>query len=444
MLVGAAFPFFSLYTWLFGHSCAELRQRLGAFNTDFERKHHRCVWFHAASVGEVQAVVAILAAMQDMGIKADIVITTVTKQGLLAAKRQCMDQAYCLFAPIDLPWVVERFIRRLDPSLYVCLETELWPNMLRLAKGHQIKTLLLNGRLSKKSLRKYLWGKPFVRQILACFDAAAVIHSLDLERYLALGFDHHKIDVYGNAKYDLPLNKIAGSAPTKEILSDASIRESTRVHYRAALDLAPDQPLLLAGSTHAGEEAILISVLESLLPKIPNLVLLLAPRHLDRLDQVKTALQRKQIKFQTFSQALHGQRNTQVIVLDRMGELAKLYAVATYVFCGGSLTPQGGHNIMEPAIWGKSPFYGPNMQDFRDARELLEEANAGFTVHDGQELSAKIWYLHRHQEEFQQAANRALAVSSQQQGSAHKQAMLVSRLLNSSAHHCSKAHEQQS
>jgi len=394
------------------------------------------VWFHAASVGEVQAVVAILSAMQDMGIKADIVITTVTKQGLLAAKRQCMNQAYCLFAPLDLPWVIERFIRKLDPSLYVCLETELWPNMLRLAKRHRINTLLLNGRLSKKSLRKYLWGKPFVRQILACFDAAAVIHSLDRERYLALGFDQDKIDVHGNAKYDLPLSKVANSTLTGEILSDASLRESTRIHYHEALDLVPNQPLLVAGSTHAGEEAILISVFENLLPKIPNLVLLLAPRHLDRLDQIKNDLRRKQIGFQTFSQVLQGQRNTQVIILDRMGELAKLYAVATYVFCGGSLTPQGGHNIMEPAIWGKSPFYGPNMQDFRDARDLLEEAKAGFTVHDGQELSDRIWYFHCHQEEFQQAAHRALTVSSQQQGSAHKQAMLVSRLLTVNVHHC--------
>ena len=391
------------------------------------------MWFHAASVGEIQAVVAILSAMQDMGIEADIVITTVTKQGLLAAKRQCMNQAYCLFAPIDLPWVIERFIRKLKPCLYICLETELWPNILRLAKVHQINTLLLNGRLSKKSFRKYRLIKPFVGQVLACFNAASVIQSVDLERYQALGFDKQKIHIYGNAKYDLPLKKIALNTLSNQILSDAAIREYTRIYYQETLDLAEDQPLLLAGSTHAGEEAILLSVYESLLPKISNLVILLAPRHLDRLDQLKVDLQRGGIEFQTFSQVLQGGRTTQVLILDSMGELAKLYAVATYVFCGGSLTPRGGHNIMEPAIWGKCPFYGPDMHDFTDARDMLEEANAGFTVHDGQELSNKIEYFHLHQEEFKQAAKRALAVSSQQQGSAHKQAMLVSQLLSVSA-----------
>jgi len=373
---------------------------------------------------------ALVSTLHHMEIRADIIISTVTEQGLLAARRQLKDTALCLFAPIDLPWVIERFLRKLKPSVYICLETELWPNMLRMAKTRGIKTLLLNGRLSKSAFLKYKRIMPFMGQILSCFDSAAAIQAIDRDRYITLGFDPTKIKVHGNVKYDLRIETLVAHANCFSKYTDSALRESVTRHYQELLALEQSQSVLLAGSTHSGEETILLAVHEALATLIPNLVLIIAPRHLDRLDQIKADLQRNGVDFQTFSQVLDGKRTARIIIVDMMGELTKLYSVATYVFCGGSLVPRGGHNIMEPAIWGKSPFYGPHMTDFVDARTLLENAVAGFTINNDQELIDKIRYFHHHQEEYQQAAQRALIVASAQQGSARNQAEIIARALD--------------
>lgn len=266
-------------------------------------------------------------------------------------------------------------------------------------------------------------------QVLSCFDSASVIQVIDRDRYVALGFDPKKIEVHGNVKYDLRIETLVANDEFYQKHSGIELREVVTSHYQKVLGLRQHQPVLLAGSTHSGEEAIILAVYETLTAVIPNLVLIVAPRHLDRLDQIKTDYQRKGITFQTFRQVLDGKRTARIIIVDRMGELAKLYAVATYVFCGGSLVPRGGHNIMEPAIWGKSPFYGPHMTDFIDARTLLESADAGFTINNDQELIDKISYFHHNQDKYQQAAQRALTVAFTQQGSALKQAKMICHAL---------------
>ena len=431
-IVTISLPFFVSYCLLSGKSCASLRQRFGDFSPTYAWQHKKRLWFHASSVGEVQAAIALISVIHLLKIPADIIISTVTEQGLLAARRQCKDTAYCLFAPIDLPWVVERFLRKLQPSVYICLETELWPTMLRLAQTHGVKTLLLNGRLSERSFQKYKKICTFMGQILSYFDSAAVIQAIDRERYMALGFEPAKIKVLGNAKYDLRIETLVAHDESYPKHSDQALREAITRHYQEVLALGQGRPVLLAGSTHSGEEAIMLTIHATLVPIIPDLILIIAPRHLDRLDQIKMDWQRKGVAFQTFSQVLDSQRTTRVILVDRMGELAKLYAVATYVFCGGSLVPRGGHNIMEAAIWGKPPFYGPHMIDFMDARTLLESVEAGFIIDNSQELIDKIRYFHHHPDEYQQAVHRTLAIASAQQGSAIKQAEMIGLALDRS------------
>jgi 3-deoxy-D-manno-octulosonic-acid transferase len=429
LLVIVALPFFALFCLVTGRNPASLRQRLGFFNPSHAFKHHNRLWFHAASVGEVQAAKALISALQQIEVQADIIVTTVTEQGLSAAKRQLIHTSYCLYAPIDLPWVIERFVEKLRPSIYICLETELWPNMLRVARARGVKTLLLNGRLSERAFRRYQYFTGFMGQVVRCFNSASVIQDIDRERYLALGFDPKNIEVHGNAKYDLHLESLFERQNYPPRLTGFTLKESAARHYQELLGLDRDQQVLLAGSTHTGEEAIILDAYESLVFTIPDLVLLIAPRHLDRLDQIKTDLLRKGIPVQTFSQVLAGQPTARIIVVDRMGELAKLYAVATYVFCGGSLVPRGGHNIMEPAIWGIPPLYGPHMNDFSDACTLLESAQAGYPVQNKQELVDKIIFFHHHQNEYQQASQRALTILSAQQGAAVKQAEIIRRAL---------------
>lgn len=424
-----AMPFFVPYCLLTGKSLDSLRQRFGLLFPVYAWHHTKRLWFHAASVGEVQAAKALISTLHSRGVRADIIISTVTDQGQLAAARQLEHAALCLYAPVDLPWVIERFIRKLQPSVYICLETELWPNMLRLAHAHGIKTLLLNGRLSETSFQRYRKIKGFMGQVLGDFQAAAVIQDIDRKRYVALGVDPAKITVQGNVKYDLRVESFLAGHGSRPAQADAALRETVARQYQELLGIAHDQPVLLAGSTHTGEEALMLAAHAALAETIPNLVLVIAPRHLDRLSQLKADWQSAGLSFQTLTQVLEGQRTATIILIDRMGELAKLYAVATYVFCGGSLVARGGHNIMEAAIWGKPPMYGPHMHDFSDARALLESQEAGFTINTLQELIERIRFFHRHQDLYRQTAQRTLAIAAAQQGAAAKQAEIICQAL---------------
>lgn len=433
LLFFVVMPFFVMYRLLSGRQLASLWQRCGIFSPSYVWQHQGRIWFHAASVGEVQAAIALISALQQSGIRADIIVSTVTEQGQLAAIRQLGHAALCLYAPLDLPWAIKRFLRKLKPSVYICLETELWPNMLRLAQAGGIKTLLLNGRLSERAFLNYSKIRGFMGQVLQSFNSASAIQHIDRKRYIALGLDPAKIVVHGNAKYDLRVESLLTSDECQSQCYGASPRESVARQYQELLGLDSKQPIFLAGSTHTGEEAIVLNAFEALALTIPNLMLIIAPRHLTRLEQIMAEWQNRGLSFQTFTQAVASKiTNHRIILVDRMGELAKLYAAATYVFCGGSLAARGGHNIMEPARWGVPPLYGPHMNDYTDARALLEGQEAGYTIHDAQELVDTVTYFHYHPDKYQQAGQRALAVASAQQGAAAKQAAMIAQALGCS------------
>jgi len=201
--------------------------------------------------------------------------------------------------------------------------------------------------------------------------------------------------------------------------------------YRAWLNLQKDQPLFVAGSTHSGEEEMLLSVFQDLkmASGMQEMIWLVAPRHLQRLDEVETLLQDRNIAYERLSKTKSAARKTDVVLVDCMGDLAGFYSVASYVFCGGSLVDRGGHNIMEAAVFGRPVFYGPYMKDFQDAAELLESVGAGFPVSKPEELTESILYFMDHPEEYTAAGNQAREIVFAQQGSARKQTQLVRELL---------------
>jgi len=434
LLIFVAAPFYALYSLITGKRIPDLLQRFGFFDVSYCWLYSKRIWFHAASVGEVQAAKALASALQRVGTEADIIITTVTKQGQIAAKRQFEHTALCLYAPIDLPWIVNRFIQKLRPSVYVCLETELWPNILRLMRTRNTPTLLLNGRLSKKSFCRYQKISGLIGQVMRCFNAASVISASDRERYLALGIAPNTIEVNGNAKYDITLESLFSQHDALSGLTGHTLREAAVKYYREMFGLKQKDTVLVAGSTHAGEEAMMLSAFAALQKSIPDLYLIIAPRHLDRLEQIMSDWQSQGLSFQTFSQLQQEKRATHLILVDRMGELAKLYAFATYVFCGGSLVNRGGHNIMEAAIWGKPPLYGPYMSDYIDARTLLEDHAAGYTVTDVDTMVETILFFHLNPDDYQSASQRALAVASAQQGSASRQVEMLCQTLGNENH----------
>ncbi len=393
-----------------------LGQRFGFFKVNYCRHQPHRIWFHAASVGEVQAAKALIDELDKRNIDADFIISTVTEQGQLAVKRQFGSRVVCLYAPVDLPWIINRFIKLIKPTVYVCLETELWPNILHQLNIRGITTLLLNGRLSARSCRHYQFIAAFMSRVMNSISAAAVISRQDMERYTALGLEQEKIIVSGNAKYDLETAPVHGTGE--------SARKLPELHPR------PGQIILVAGSTHNGEEETLINVHQHLRLKLPGLLTIIAPRHLERLPALEGFLNQRRLKFQKFSNLSAGVRTADIILLDYMGVLTRLYAKADFIFCGGSLTAKGGHNIMEAAVQGRPPFFGPHMDDFADAAALLIEKRAGFQIASGAELEERILYFTSHKHEYHKYCQAALQTAKAQQGAARRQ---VDLLLNTVA-----------
>jgi 3-deoxy-D-manno-octulosonic-acid transferase len=413
----AAFPFLFLYSVFTGRYRKGLGQRLGSIDIP-ERHANRPlkIWLHGASVGEVLLARTLIKELAESFPDAFFILSTVTEQGMEVARNQLGDNVLCIYAPLDLAGIVGRVINKIKPSIYICLETELWPALLLKTRKSGIKLVLLNGRMTERSFSRYQKARSLMADVLSCFSMISVVQPGDAKRFIGLGAEPEKIRVIGNAKYDQQADSLA---------------QETEDTYRAWLNLKRNQPLFVAGSTHTGEEEMLLSVFQDLkmASGMQEMVWLVAPRHLHRLDEVEALLQDRNIAYERLSQIKSAARKTDVVLVDCMGDLAGLYSIASYIFCGGSLVDRGGHNIMEAAVFGRPVFYGPYMKDFQDAAELLESVGAGFPVSKPAELTESILYFMDHPEEYARAGKLAREIVFDQQGSARKQTQLVRDLL---------------
>jgi len=414
----AGFPFFLLYSLITGRYREGLGQRFGFLGQEGPKPGSKgTIWLHGASVGEVLLATLLIKELAEILPEAGFVLSTMTEQGMEVARKHSGERVRCIYAPLDLKGIVDRSITKIRPLLYICLETELWPAFVFEARRSGVKLLLLNGRLSERSYRRYRLVTGVMSRILACFSMIAVIREVDAKRYMGLGADPEKVRVLGNAKYDQDVARLAPES------------EET---YRAWLDINPGQPVFIAGSTHSGEEEMLFDVFQDLKKTtgLRDLIWIVAPRHMQRLAEVEEMLKQKNVPFERLSDVKGAGRRTETILVDSIGDLAGLYSVASYIFCGGSLVERGGHNIMEAAIFGRPVFYGPSMKDFSDAVELLESAGAGFQVSSPGVLTESILYFMDHPEEYEAAGRRAREIAVTQQGAARKQALLVQEVLS--------------
>lgn len=332
------------------------------------------VWVHGVSVGEVTAAAPIVAALREHLPKACIVLSTSTETGREAAQRLVRDASAIIYYPLDFPWSVDRVLNRVQPDVFVLVETELWPNFLRSCRRRGVKVLMVNGRISPRSYRGYRATRFFWRRVLGNLDGAAMISPVDAERIGAMGMAAERVIVMGNAKFDALAARV----------SPALLEEAA-----ALLSVGPGERILVAGSTHEGEEEVVLEAYRHLKTMYPRLILVLVPRHIDRADAVVSLARRAGVgDVLTLSEIRAGRRRAGegVVVVDVIGELFKLYSLAAVVFCGGSLVPRGGQNILEAAAWGKIVLYGPSMEDFLEERNLLEEIGAGITVRNAAEL----------------------------------------------------------
>jgi 3-deoxy-D-manno-octulosonic-acid transferase len=359
--------------WGAGYPVA-LRERFGFIQVPPPPTPAGRFWVHAVSVGEVMAAVPLVQALRVRWPAADIVVSTVTATGDRVARARLPEAVATLTFPLDFTGAVRRAVRRVRPGCFIALETELWPNLLRTLRQSKIPAVLANGRISDRSYRRYKLVRPLFQRVLADMTFFCMQSEEDARRIISLGAPPERVLVTGNLKMEAP----SGDAGASEL-------------WRRLLHLG-QAPVVVAGSTHRGEEVLVLDAFEALRPKADGLRLVLAPRHPERLDEVESLAQSRGLAVVRRSRVSAGSV-APVILLDTMGELASLYAVADVIFVGGSLVPIGGHNVVEPALHGKAVVFGPHMTNFRDAAALLLRADAALQVKDGAELTETLGRL---------------------------------------------------
>lgn len=392
-----------------------LRQRLGGGAGSCRINNTRAprIWIHAASVGEVAAAGVLIRELTSGSRPPDIILTTMTVQGLAVARRQLPPEICCFLAPLDVAGIIRRVLDQVRPDMYVCLETELWPAMLGALRRRGTAMVLLNGRMSATSFRRYRLVRGLMGPLLQSFAGVAVIKEEDGARFAGLGVDPLRLRVTGNIKFDFPAEDIP----------------ATRLQSRKRLGV-DRQAVFLCGSTHGGEERLLAGVYQALAAQESgDLLWVIAPRHLRRLSEVKGVLTDLGLRFDLYSELASRPRRHNVVLVDCLGELARLYSGGDYNFVGGSLVPRGGHNIMEAARWGRPVYYGPHIDDFRDAAHILEDAGAGFGVADAGQLIGRIRHHMTDRDAYRQACAGAVSAIAGQQGAACRQAEIIMRLL---------------
>ncbi|HKC07824.1 MAG TPA: 3-deoxy-D-manno-octulosonic acid transferase [Methylomirabilota bacterium] len=367
----AYLPAFLLRRRRAGYS-RNLAQRLGRLGEGLPPEP-RC-WVHAVSVGESAAAVPLVEGIRRRWPELGIVVSTITPTGARIVGERLAGTAVHRYFPIDLPGPVGRALDTARPRFFVAIETELWPNFLRALARRRIPAMIANGRISDRSFRRYRWVRGLMRRVLANVSVFAMQTDEDARRIIALGAPASRVVVTGNLKSDL-LPEAAGDDPEG---------------WRTRLHLGAGARLWIAGSTHRGEEAIVLDAFLRARSRCPELALLLAPRHPERAGEVETLIRERGLRAARRSRLPADGVSGAVIILDTVGELAALYALAEIVFVGGSLVPIGGHNVLEPAMRGKPVLVGPHMSNFREGAELLQRSGGGLVVKDAPELEREL------------------------------------------------------
>jgi len=373
-------PYFLFQNLLSKRFRKALPQRMGFFQSP---SFKRPIWVHAASVGEVFCSIPLLKKIKSEFPHSNIVLTTITAAGNETAKSYLPETDQVLFAPIDHPFIIRRTIKKIQPGILLIAETELWPNLLRSCGKKGIPIILFNGRISQKSFRRYLFFKFFFKECLRYISLFLMQTEEDRTRMVEMGGKSQNARAVGNLKFDQTF---------------PSYTQETLMEMSKALRLQGKEKILIAGSTHSGEEEILVGLYKELKKTDPDLVLMLAPRHLERLEEVERILKKEALSWlRKTSLAMGAGRSDQgrpeVILLDTMGELMGIYSLGTLVFIGGSLVPIGGHNPLEPLFFRKCVLFGPYMFNFSEIASRLIEAGGAIQVSGKEELFPRLKHL---------------------------------------------------
>ena len=354
-----ATPFWLLEMIRHGKYRKGLWERLGKVPQTLRSASGPSIWIHAVSVGEVLAVSELVRGLRSEFPEHRILISTTTDTGQeLARKRFGADDVF--YFPLDFAFIMRRYFAAVRPRLVVVAETEFWPNFLRIASESGAKVAIVNARISDRSLTGYRRWRKLLGRVLRDVSVFVAQSPEDARRLAEIGAEQDRVAVGGNLKFDFALP----SAPT--ILGQ----------LKSELTRSGAGPVLVCGSTLNGEESLLVDAFKQVLAEFPGAVMLLAPRHPERFSQVAALLQESGLKFELRTQWSGSLLNGSVLLLDSIGELASVYALADIAIIGGSFVPAGGHNVLEPALHGVPILVGPHTENFRDIMSLFRATDA--------------------------------------------------------------------
>jgi len=368
-------PWFAYQALRYRKYVANLPQRMGYLPVSFNLDGDESIWIHAVSVGEVLTARALLPELRQRYPGLRIFLSTTTLSGQQVARTRLSDADAIFFLPFDLPPFVSRTLRLVKPRLFIMMETEIWPNLLRACRRQGVKTMLVNGRISSRSYPRYRIARRFFRGVLADVDLFCMQSDESARRIIDIGADAARVTVTGSLKFE-----------SLESPALAAGRGAGRVlrYFR----IPASRPVFMAASTLKGEETPVLSAFAALRRVQPSAMLIIAPRKPERFGETEDLARAEGFRVLRRTElAVDAEPRADVVVLDSIGELAHLFQVATVVFVGGSLVDQGGHNILEPAVHGKPIIFGPHMQNFAEIAATFLSSQAAIQVMSASELT---------------------------------------------------------
>jgi 3-deoxy-D-manno-octulosonic-acid transferase len=352
-----------------------LGQRLGYLPVSFNLDGEASIWIHAVSVGETLTVRALIVDLKARYPHLRIFLSTTTMTGQQVARRSVHEADAIFYFPFDFTFIVRRTLRLVNPKLFIMMETELWPNLLRQCKRMHVSTMMVNGRISSRSYPRYKLVRPFFRRVLMDVDRFCMQSEESARRIIDLGAEPARVSVTGSLKFDA-LQVPGAQTPGRG-------RDRVLRYFR----MTSNRPVIVAGSTMQDEEEPLLHAFRRLKSSVTNPLLIIAPRNPERFGEV-AQLARNQafVTVRRSDLPVDAEPRAEVVILDTIGELAQIYQIATAVFVGGSLVDIGGHNILEPAVFGKPIIFGPHMQNFKEIADAFVSHDAAIQVHNARGL----------------------------------------------------------
>ena len=373
------------------------------------------IWLHTVSVGEAQAAAGLIKGLKQRYRDFNLVISTVTRTGNRIAQKLVEAQDLVIYLPLDIGPILRGVIRRINPRVFIVAETEIWPNLINNLNREDVSVALVNGRVSQGSYRGYRLIRPFFKRIIRGINLFCMQTEPDAQRIISLGADSNRVKVTGNMKFD-----IAGSEFTAE---------------SSQLGLREDEQLFIAGSTHPGEEEIILQVYEQLLGQYPGLRLLLAPRHTQRTKEIEKLVSRSGFSSERISRVSSAMNNqlrikNPILILDTIGQLKPLYELADLVFIGGSLVKRGGQNPIEPAVFSKAIIFGPYMDNFLQISRAFLQQRAAIMVRNRSQLKQACIKLLSDSDLRQRQGRRAKKIIEEHKGATSRNLELITGLIN--------------